>query len=154
MAPSIERSFPRNLLGMCVWVCAFTGLLTDFLVSLTSSMSLSVCREHIFSFFARCCLVAKEYAFKRPQIHFLRKVFLAFSTQMTSKARDDSFRFSCWKRYLFTDGHNKIRTIKYQTESPKISVEGQGRFGLENRMPIWADERVRVRIVLECFMFL
>jgi hypothetical protein len=48
------------------------------------------------------------------------------------------------KRYLFTDGHNKIRTIKYQTESPKISVEGRGRFGLENRTPIWADERVWV----------
>jgi hypothetical protein len=57
------------------------------------------------------------------------------------------------KRYLFTDGHDKIRTIKYQTESPKISVEGRGRFGLENRMPIWEDERVWVRIVLECFMF-
>jgi hypothetical protein len=57
------------------------------------------------------------------------------------------------KRYLFTDGHNKIRTIKYQTESPKISVVGRGRFGLENRMVSWADERVWVRIVLECFMF-
>jgi hypothetical protein len=24
------------------------------------------------------------------------------------------------KRYLFTDGHKKIQTIKYQTESPNI----------------------------------
>jgi hypothetical protein len=47
----------------------------------------------------------------------------------------------------------KFEPLNTKQNHLKFRWMGRGRFRLENRMPIWVDERVWVRIVLECFMF-